>query len=85
MRLGDVKNIWKPLRILRKPSWMSGVDSIFRGGSSFAFVKKAVTSYLVEREDSDARLAAAVHEWYARMAKAEVGSWNRLERSFESR
>ena len=63
MRLGDVKNIWKPLRILRKPSWMSGVDSIFRGGSSFAFVEKAVTAYLVEREDSDARLAAAVHEW----------------------
>ena len=27
------------------------------------FVEKAVTSYLVEREDSDARLAAAVHEW----------------------
>ena len=27
------------------------------------FVEKAVTSYLVEREDSNARLAAAVHEW----------------------
>ena len=42
---------------------MSGIDSIFRGGSSFVFVEKAVTSYLVEREDSDARLATAVHEW----------------------